>query len=155
MQQIYRYEFPLGFLWLAAEGEVLTHVAFEGDQPLEGQKTECTPLLAEAARQLDEYFTGQRRDFDLPLEPRGTPFQRRVWREVMAIPYGKTRSYKDVAVNIDNPKAVRAIGLANGRNPIAIIIPCHRVIGSSGKLTGYGGGLEVKQFLLDLEQRHA
>jgi len=107
--------------------------------------------LPEVRRQLVEYFAGERRDFVLPLAPRGTDFERGVWRALAAIPYGETRSYAEVAVAIGRPAACRAVGRANGRNPIAVVIPCHRVIGSDGSLTGYGGGLELKRLLLDLE----
>lgn len=113
-----------------------------------------TPLLREAATQLIEYFMGKRKAFSLPLDPKGTAFQLAVWHALQQIPYGETRSYRDIAHMIENPKAVRAVGMANHRNPISFIIPCHRVIGSDGSLTGYGGGLELKQFLLDLERRH-
>jgi methylated-DNA-[protein]-cysteine S-methyltransferase len=106
------------------------------------------PVLCDAARQLREYFSGQRRTFDLPLEFRGTDFQRRVWTTLLTIPFGDTRSYLDVARSLGNPDAVRAVGAANGRNPISIIAPCHRVIGTSGALTGFGGGLEAKAWLL-------
>src|SRR5690606_2858665 len=99
----------------------------------------------------DEYFSGSRREFDLSLAPRGTAFQQRVWAELLQVGYGRTASYADIARAIGNPKAVRAVGLANGRNPIPIIIPCHRIIGSSGTLTGYGGGLPMKQKLLEIE----
>ncbi|HXO40188.1 MAG TPA: methylated-DNA--[protein]-cysteine S-methyltransferase [Thermoanaerobaculia bacterium] len=109
------------------------------------------PPLPEVRRQLGEYFAGKRRDFLLPLDPHGTAFERGVWRALVAIPYGETRSYAEVAMAIAHPTACRAVGRANGRNPIAVVIPCHRVIGSDGSLTGYGGGLELKRLLLDLE----
>jgi methylated-DNA-[protein]-cysteine S-methyltransferase len=109
------------------------------------------PPLLEAQRQLAQYLAGERRAFDLPLAPRGTEFERRVWQALVAIPYGETRSYAEVAATIGRPSACRAVGRANGSNPIAVIIPCHRVIGSDGSLTGYGGGLALKRFLLDLE----
>jgi len=112
----------------------------------------ASALIDKAAAQLEEYFDGERREFDLPLNPSGTPFQMAVWKELLAIPYGETRSYKQIAQNIGNPKALRAVGMANNRNPISIIIPCHRVIGSDGSLVGYGGGLDMKQKLLDLER---
>lgn len=102
-------------------------------------------------RQLEEYFAGKRKEFDLPLAPRGTEFQQKVWKTLTEIPHGKAVSYSDIAVRIGNPNAVRAVGLANGRNPIPIVIPCHRVIGKDGSLTGYGGGLPIKQKLLALE----
>ena len=106
------------------------------------------PVLDETIRQLGQYFAGERRTFELPLEFRGTDFQRQVWTTLLAIPFGETRSYLDVARSLGNPDAVRAVGAANGRNPISIIAPCHRVIGSSGALTGFGGGLEAKAWLL-------
>jgi methylated-DNA-[protein]-cysteine S-methyltransferase len=109
------------------------------------------PPLLEARRQLAEYFAGDRRAFTLPLAPRGTEFERLVWQALVAIPYGETRSYAEVAAAIGRPAACRAVGRANGSNPIAIVIPCHRVIGSDGSLTGFGGGLPLKRFLLDLE----
>ena len=108
------------------------------------------PLLEEVQRQLDAYFAGELRCFDLPLDLEGTPFQRQVWQQLLSVGYGQTASYQEIAVAIDNPKAVRAVGAANGRNPVAIIVPCHRIIGSGGraKLTGYGGGLWRKEWLL-------
>ena len=109
------------------------------------------PVLRETARQLREYFAGQRRTFELELEFRGTDFQRRAWAALLTIPYGETRTYGQMAEQIGNPAAVRAVGAANGRNPISIIAPCHRVIGMSGDLTGFGGGLDAKAFLLSLE----
>ncbi len=109
-------------------------------------------VLAEARAQLTAYFAGERTDFDLPLDPAGTPFQRRVWESLRTIPYASTRSYGELAAQIGQPSASRAVGLANGRNPISIIVPCHRVIGANGTLTGYGGGLERKRVLLDLER---
>lgn len=112
-------------------------------------------MLALAARQLDEYFAGERREFDLPLAPRGTGFQERVWRALLAIPFGVTRSYGELARTIGRPSASRAVGAANGKNPIAIIVPCHRVIGANGTLTGYGGGLPIKRWLLEHEAKLA
>jgi methylated-DNA-[protein]-cysteine S-methyltransferase len=113
------------------------------------------PLVSEALRQLQAYFAGERSAFDIPLAPEGTEFQRTVWKALLEIPYGETCSYSDLARSIGNPAAVRAVGAANGRNPIGIIVPCHRVIGSSGKLVGYGGGLPMKRMLLDLEAENA
>lgn len=109
------------------------------------------PVLVATAAQLEQYFDGERHAFDLPLAPVGTEFQLRVWEGLRAIPYGATISYGELAQRVGNAKAVRAVGLANGRNPISIIVPCHRVVGANGSLTGYGGGLERKRFLLDLE----
>jgi methylated-DNA-[protein]-cysteine S-methyltransferase len=113
-----------------------------------------TPLLKQAASQLKEYFDGKRKNFDLPLSFNGTPFQIADWRALLSIPYGETRSYKQIAEQIGSPKACRAVGLANNRNPISIIIPCHRVIGSDSSLVGYGGGLDIKERLLALEKEH-
>jgi methylated-DNA-[protein]-cysteine S-methyltransferase len=113
------------------------------------------PVVRETLCQLAAYFAGELRDFNLPLDPKGTDFQVAVWKALLAIPYGETRSYRDIASAIGKPAAVRAVGTANGSNPIAIIVPCHRVIGSSGKLVGYGGGLPMKRMLLDLETEHA
>ena len=112
-----------------------------------------TPLLLEAFRQLDEYFCGSRKKFDLPLKLRGTEFQKRVWHELLKIPYGETASYKDVAIRIGNPGAARAVGMANHNNPIAIIVPCHRVITAGGRFGGYAGGLDLKNKLLVLENK--
>jgi len=114
-----------------------------------------TPLIREAAKQLEEYFVGKRKIFDIPLGPEGTPFQRAVWEALLEIPYGETRSYGDIAARIGNPKAARAVGMANNRNPIAVFVPCHRVIGASGKLVGYAGGVDVKKKLLELEKLNA
>lgn len=121
-------------------------------EPGEPVRSESSAILERAAEQLGEYFAGQRTTFDLPLEPDGTAFERSVWEELTRIPYGQTISYGQLAHRLGNPKAVRAVGRANGQNPISIIIPCHRVIGASGQLVGYGGGLDRKRFLLDLEQ---
>jgi len=118
-----------------------------------GRDNHSSPLMREALRQFRLYFAGELRTFDLPLEILGTDFQKRVWNELRNIPYGETRSYRQLAEQIGAPRAVRAVGAANGRNPIPIIVPCHRVIGSSGKLVGFGGGLAWKRMLLDLEQQ--
>jgi methylated-DNA-[protein]-cysteine S-methyltransferase len=114
-------------------------------------RADDAPLLVEARRQLAAYFAGELKEFDLPLAPRGTPFQQRVWEELRRIPYGTTISYGELARRLGQPNAARAVGLANGRNPIGIVVPCHRVVGASGQLTGYGGGLERKAALLALE----
>ena len=147
---IYRftYDTVLGSVTFVEEDGAL--LAITTHRPYEGIEQE-TALIKEANRQLSEYLKGERRMFDLPLNPRGTDFQKRVWRALCDIPYGETRSYKQIAEAIGNPKAVRAVGMANNRNPITIVVPCHRVIGADGKLVGYGGGLEMKEFLLRLE----
>ena len=147
---IYRftYDTVLGSVTFVEEDGAL--LAITTHRPYEGIEHE-TALIKEANRQLSEYLKGERQMFYLPLNPRGTDFQKRVWRALCDIPYGETRSYKQIAEAIGNPKAVRAVGMANNRNPITIVVPCHRVIGADGKLVGYGGGLEMKEFLLRLE----
>ncbi|RRD67225.1 methylated-DNA--[protein]-cysteine S-methyltransferase [Comamonadaceae bacterium OH2310_COT-174] len=150
---------PVGRLLIAASDEGLHAIEFpQGRHPVkrdthwqESRQESPHPLLSEAARQLGEYFAGQRRVFDLPLAPQGTDFQQRVWQALRAIPYGQTRSYAQLATAIGQPKAMRAVGAANGRNPLSIVVPCHRVIGANGSLVGFGGGLPVKTFLLRLE----
>ena len=156
---IYSYlDSPIGRLLLAGDGETLQFIRFPsgalGAGPEPQWRREDAPFET-AARQLTEYFAGERRSFDLPLAPRATPFQARVLAALQAIPYGETRSYKDIAVALGEPRAVRAVGSANGSNPLPIVIPCHRVIGSDGSLTGFGGGLETKRFLLALEAERA
>lgn len=147
---------PVGKLTLVARGQRLAAILWERDLPkrvpLEQlQEDNDSPILRETARQLDEYFAGKRRQFDVALDFAGTDFQKQVWQALLTIPFGHTRTYLDIARQIGNEKAVRAVGAANGRNPISIIAPCHRVIGSSGELTGFAGGLRAKQILLTLE----
>jgi methylated-DNA-[protein]-cysteine S-methyltransferase len=138
-------------LWLAASPEGVRAIAFDAAAVADGRRNDRNPLLAEAVSQLRDYFAGRLRDFRLPLDAVGSPFQKRVWGELVKIPYGQTRSYAQVAAAIGSPLAVRAVGAANGANPIAIVVPCHRVIGAGGKLVGYGGGLALKKRLLELE----
>jgi methylated-DNA-[protein]-cysteine S-methyltransferase len=150
------YASPIGPLTLASDGQALTGLAFETQshpvRALEGAEAGRDSVLDETRRQLDLYFAGKLKTFDLALNPQGTAFQKRVWTALRAIPFGRTVSYADIASTIGSPKAVRAVGGANGRNPIAVIVPCHRVIGANGSLTGFGGGMERKQFLLALEK---
>ena len=146
------YESPVGMLGIAENGTAITGLFFGNTMPSGEWQLRNTPLLAQAVDQLEAYFSGERTAFDLPLDAEGTVFQRSVWEALRRIPYGETRSYGQIAEAIGKPKAGRAVGMANHRNPIAIIIPCHRVIGSDGSLVGYGGGLNVKTFLLRLEQ---
>ena len=146
---------PVGKLLVAGNEAGLRYVLFgEGRSEVGPQPgwQETPAALGEPIRQLRAYFAGELRRFDLPLAPEGTPFQQRVWRELLQIPYGETISYGELARRIGNPNGSRAVGLANGSNPISIVIPCHRVIGSNGKLTGYGGGLKAKEWLLALER---
>ena len=149
---------PIGKLLIACDEEAIRRIDFARDgipaEPEPGWSKSDGGLLQEAATQLAEYFSGSRRIFAVPLLPEGTEFQRTVWRHLLEIPYGQTISYGELARCVGNPKASRAVGAANGCNPIPIIIPCHRVIGSDGKLTGFGGGLPTKQALLALEARH-
>jgi methylated-DNA-[protein]-cysteine S-methyltransferase len=140
---------PLGELLLAGNGDALTAVRMNGS-PGPGWRRD-PGSFCEAAGQLRSYFAGELREFDLPLHPQGTRLQRRVWAALREIPYGGTLSYAELAAAVGRPGAARAVGAANGRNPIAVVIPCHRVIGASGALTGYGGGIERKRLLLDLE----
>jgi methylated-DNA-[protein]-cysteine S-methyltransferase len=143
---------PIGRLRLVSDGEHLVRIEFENQYSADEAANESSdPVLEASARQLKEYFAGKRRKFDLPLAAAGTDFQRSVWAALAAIPYGELRSYRDIAHSIANPKAVRAVGAANGRNPLPIVVPCHRVIGADGSLTGFAGGLKAKTCLLELE----
>lgn len=155
-QMYYAWEdSPVGRLLIAADEQGLRHVLFaEGRSPVQPEAgwVEDTARLADAVAQLRAYFRGELRAFDLRLAPAGTPFQQRVWGELVRIPYGETISYGELARRVGNPNGSRAVGLANGANPISIVIPCHRVIGSNGTLTGYGGGLKNKEWLLALEK---
>ena len=153
MKSYYYFNTKIGKIGIAENGAAITHVQFANEKPALEGGYQKTPLLKMAAEQLKEYFEGKRTDFNLPLSPAGTEFQLKVWKALQTIPYGETRSYRQVAEIIKKPKACRAVGMANNRNPIAIIIPCHRVIGSNGNLVGYGGGLDLKQQLLDLEKQ--
>jgi methylated-DNA-[protein]-cysteine S-methyltransferase len=147
---------PIGGLRLLADGELLVGIWFEhgrdAARAAPGLVEQTSKVLERARAQLDEYFAGQRQEFDLPLDPRGTKFQRRVWQRLGAIPYGETTTYGALARDLGDAGASRAVGLANGSNPIPIVIPCHRVIGADGSLTGFGGGLPIKQALLELER---
>jgi methylated-DNA-[protein]-cysteine S-methyltransferase len=147
---------PLGKLLLVGDGEALTRVAMSprpNDVPEGGRRDPAA--LAAAADQLYAYFDGELTEFDIPLAPRGSEFQLRVWNALLEVPYGETASYGQIAARVGRPDAVRAVGATNGRNPIAVIIPCHRVIGADGSLVGYGGGLDRKRLLLELEAEHA
>ena len=151
---------PVGRLKIVASARALIAIEWEGKSAKRKRHDEPKfaprqPILCEAERQLGEYFAGSRIQFDLPLEARGSVFEKKVWRALKKIPYGKTRSYLDLAKAIGSPKACRAVGAANGRNPLPVVVPCHRVIGANGKLTGFGGGLERKATLLAHEARTA
>ena len=161
MKYVRHYTFPKVNIGIIEDNGFITGIFFgneaRGDLPQaekgDPPQVEETVLIRRAADQLYEYFAGKRDRFDIPIQPSGTPFQRRVWDAVSAIPYGETRTYKEIADLTGNGKAARAVGMANNRNPIVIVIPCHRVIGHNGSLVGYGGGLDVKAYLLELEKR--
>ncbi|MBO9565608.1 MAG: methylated-DNA--[protein]-cysteine S-methyltransferase [Niastella sp.] len=157
MNYVFKYmPSPVGRLTLIAGNKGLAAVLWENDRPNRvhakaEEENEQHPVLLEAERQLQEYFAGNRNSFSLPLDMIGTPFQQQVWEALTTIPHGETRNYQQIANQLGNPKAVRAVGAANGRNPVSIIVPCHRVIGTNGSLTGFAGGLEAKAYLLSLE----
>jgi methylated-DNA-[protein]-cysteine S-methyltransferase len=149
---------PVGKLKLVASSRVLVAVLWEKERPNRVKLDQMSldprhPILIETERQLSEYFAGKRTEFDLPLQPDGTEFQKKVWRTLREIPFGKTKSYLDLARAIGSPNAFRAVGAANGKNPLSIVVPCHRVVGADGALTGFAGGLETKAALLALEAR--
>jgi methylated-DNA-[protein]-cysteine S-methyltransferase len=145
------YQSPLGYLIIESNGEAITKIDF-AEKDISGQQK--LEVLEDCKVQLQEYFEGKRLIFDLPLKPEGTEFQQKVWNELLKIPFGVTQTYHELAVKLGNPKVIRAAGTANGRNPIAIIIPCHRVIGTGNKLTGYAGGIWRKRMLLEHEIKY-
>ncbi|CAL7916918.1 methylated-DNA--[protein]-cysteine S-methyltransferase [Fusobacterium necrophorum] len=153
MRYYIKYISPVADLYLVEERGQLVEISFHQLEHREEMEEKRTELLEEAERQLQEYFAGRLQHFDLPLHPQGTEFQKKVWKALMGIPYGETRSYGEIAKQIGKEKAVRAVGGANHVNPISIVIPCHRVIGKNGSLTGYGGGLKIKETLLTLERK--
>lgn len=145
------YEFPFRFLKIEYEEDVLISLKKIDETSDYGKKTKFTDLVY---NEIMEYLNGKRKSFDINYEINGTEFQKKVWKELTKIPYAETRTYKEIAVAVGNPKASRAVGMANNKNPISIIVPCHRVIGSDGKLVGYAGGLDMKRALLNLEKKH-
>ena len=158
LERVWYYDTEIGRVGIAENGNAITEITLLKTpvgpgiiRPLKFEKEEETQLLKTAAEQLKEYLAGNRQAFDLPLDPQGTEFQKAVWNALLDIPFGEIRSYKQVAEAIGNPKACRAVGMANNKNPILIVIPCHRVIGSNGSLVGYGGGIDLKENLLKLE----
>ena len=154
MKTLFYYETVLGRIGIGAEEDRITDLFFFGEKERQDPSFQIveTPAIQAAFLQLSEYLDGTRRTFSLLLKPAGTPFQQEVWTALQEIPYGKTMTYGELAKKINNPKAGRAVGMANNRNPISIFIPCHRVIGAGGRLVGYGGGLDKKRFLLSLER---
>ncbi|MBU3181712.1 methylated-DNA--[protein]-cysteine S-methyltransferase [Clostridium psychrophilum] len=153
MNNIFYYETCIGKIGIEENGTAITNIYIANEISKDINLME-TKLLKKANQQLQEYLKGERKIFDLPLEPNGTEFQQKVWNSLQKIPYGETNSYKDIAKSIGNIKACRAVGMANNKNPILIFIPCHRVIGSNGKLVGYAGGLNVKEKLLQIEKQN-
>lgn len=149
------YTCPAGAFLLTSDGSALVGLSFDAKaQATAARPNGADAVLKEAAAQLDAYFSGSLRHFSVPLAPKGSTFQKAVWQALLAIPYGETRSYKDIAQTVGSPKGFRAVGMANNKNPLAIFIPCHRVVGANGALTGYAGGLDMKKYLLDLEENN-
>ncbi len=144
----------LGKIGIIEDGVGITNLFFKNQIVPQNIIEEKTPLLLKAEYQIRQYLKGERKIFDLSLSLKGTDFQIKDWNALLDIPYGETRTYKDIAIKIGNPKSCRAVGLANHKNPISIIIPCHRVIGTNGKLTGYGGGIQIKKYLLEIEKKY-
>lgn len=154
MGNYYFYQYPIGTITIGSIDNFITHIYF-GNEHIPDYIYKETEIITEASIQLEEYFSGKRHGFNLPyIYINGTPFQKEVWDALKEIPYGETCSYKDIATKIGRPKAVRAVGGANNKNNISIIIPCHRVIGANGNLVGYGGGIDKKIFLLNLELKY-
>lgn len=158
MENSYSFQSPIGFLTICEQDNQLTRLYLDNQDMgiLQSRNFEYhSDFLHEVYHQLNEYFAGKRKIFDLPVDSKGTAFQKAVWRELQKIPYGETRSYEDIAVAIGNKKAVRAIGQANGRNPIMIVVPCHRVIRKNGDISGFACGVEAKRYLLNLERENS
>ncbi len=147
----HKYNSPIGTLYIGEDGSGICRLFLDESLDNAALSPEPTPLLKETAKQLDEYFSGIRKSFDIPFSWRGSEFQTKVWNAILDIPYGKTKSYKEIAEEIGNPNACRAVGMASNKNPVMIIVPCHRVIGSDGSLTGYACGTDIKRKLLELE----
>ena len=153
MKTLFYYQTSIGTVGILENNNAITHLFFEGEPAPADAIVQETALLKEAGRQLQLYLAGQLQTFTLPLAPEGTEYMRHVWEKLCDIPYGETRSYRDIAHSLGNPKAARAVGLANNKNPLPLFIPCHRVIGSQGELVGYAGGKETKEKLLQMESR--
>ncbi len=151
---IFFHQTILGKIGIVEESGIIKHLLFENDKTIPDAEIKETEVIREAFRQLDAYLAGKLRVFTLPLDPDGTDYMKKIWKLLQEIPYGETASYKDIAAASGNDKASRAVGLANNRNPVPVFIPCHRVIGSNGKLVGYGGGLDIKKKLLDIEKNY-
>lgn len=154
MKNIYFYDTRIGKVYIEEENNFIVAIHFEHEAIINEEKLNETPLLKETGEQIIEYLSGKRKNFNVPIFPSGTAFQEKVWNSLQSIPYGETRSYKDIATSVGNEKACRAVGMANNKNPIPIIVPCHRVVGSNGRLVGYAGGLQIKEYLLTLEKNN-
>jgi len=154
MGNVFFYHTDIGKIGIEENGASITKLYFNGETIQKNEIAHETALLREAGKQMMEYLAGKRKLFDLPIAPSGTSFQQKVWKALLEIPYGETQSYGEIAERIEQKKAYRAVGMANNKNPIPIFIPCHRVIGANGKLVGYGGGIEIKEYLLNLEKRN-
>jgi len=152
MKSIFFYQTSIGKIWIVEKGKAITNVSFQEDNVPKDVIIKETSLIKEASQQLNDYLASKRRSFSLPIAPEGTEFQQKVWKALQEIPCGEIRSYGEVAKQIGQPKAARAVGMANNKNPILIFIPCHRVVGANGKLVGYAAGLDVKEYLLKLER---
>ena len=144
------FQTPIGKIEIRADEGGVCGLLFHAD----GEKNDGSEIIAWAQRELEEYFAGRRKIFSVPLSIKGTPFQEKVWKALLSIPYGETRTYGEIAAAIGDKNAARAVGMANNKNPLPVFIPCHRVIGAKGKLTGYAGGLEIKEILLEIEERN-
>lgn len=155
MKNIWYWDSPVGFLEIAEDGTGITEIQLSNRKNPANSSVQKTPLIERAISQLSEYFAGKRKEFDLPLSLHGTEFQLSDWKALQTIPYGETKSYQQIAMQIGNIKACRAVGMANRNNPIMIVIPCHRVIGKNGNLTGYACGLDIKKKLLELERKNS
>lgn len=154
MKNMFCYKTDIGNIGIVEDGIAITNLYFCRESYPQDAIEQETVLTKEAYRQLKEYLAGMRKEFELPVAPAGTEFQRKVWKALQAIPYGETRSYGEIARIIGQPTASRSIGMANSKNPIMLLIPCHRVIGADGKLVGYAGGMTIKQYLLNLENKY-
>lgn len=152
MNHIFSYQTNIGKISIMENGTAITNLYFPEENHPPDVTVKETPLLKKAGEQLQDYLAGKEKSFELPFAPKGTEFQKDVWKALQEIPYGETRSYGEVAKRIGNPKAYRAVGMSNNKNPLPIFIPCHRVIGANGKLVGYAGGLDIKKYLLNLEK---
>lgn len=148
----YYYDTNIGVIYIAEENGYITNISFKNVSSISSTIIKETPIIKDTYIQINDYLNKKRKYFDIPYLIKGTEFQNKVWNELLNIPYGETRSYKEIATAINNPKSCRAVGLANNKNPLPLIVPCHRVIGSNNKLVGYAGGLHIKEFLLKLEE---